>query len=70
MGVPVALPVAPRVTAAPPRLLNGFSRLCPACGKPFHALNAKRLTCSNACRQDRYRQRLRARAGDQWSGDR
>jgi hypothetical protein len=45
--------VAPGITrpapVPPPRLINGFARTCPACGKAFFTPTVSRRTCSNAC---------------------
>jgi hypothetical protein len=43
----------PYRSALPPR-----SRLCAQCGKPYRPQRADARTCSNACRQRAYRERL------------
>jgi hypothetical protein len=63
LGAPAPTRVALNVTPPKPRLLNGYGRTCPACGKPFFTPNPRRLTCSDACRMRASRERLRARAG-------
>src|SRR3974377_1670988 len=43
---PVTRPVTPAPPPTPrPKLINGFARKCPVCGKPFFAMHAKRALC-------------------------
>jgi hypothetical protein len=40
-------------------VVNGHSRTCEQCGRPFHSIRSDSRTCSATCRQRAHRQRIR-----------